>query len=424
MDILNQLIERLDPQALWENRSLWETSYVVVLILLCWLSLLAARRWIVGGIERLVSRSETNWDDALHDSGLFSRLAPLAPVFVAWYGVALVPLPHEYVGIVIRRVALAVLIVVAVRCVAAFLTAVNVIYSRYPENRDRPIKGYLQVGSIVIHLIAVILVLSVLMDQSPWLFLSGIGALTAVLLLIFRDTLLSLVASISLTGNDMIRVGDWIEMPNYGADGDVIDIALHTVKVQNFDKTITTIPTYQLLNSSFKNWRGMTRAGGRRIKRSLFIDISSIRFLDEGEIHRFENFALLKDYLSEKKDALDAHNLDQGIDPSYRANRRSLTNIGTFRAYVVRYLAQHAQIHQRMTRMVRQLPPGDAGLPIEVYCFTKTTNWGEYEDIQADIFDHLLAMLPEFGLRAFQNPAGSDITTLANLPQASSKTER
>ncbi len=408
MDSVRAALERLDLQLPAWGDLLSEIGGGVLLLFLAWFSLWIARRWIVGGIERLTLRSETHWDNALHEAGLFYRLAPIAPAMVAWYGAPLVPHLNDDVGLVIRRVALSVMIVVGMRSVAAFLNAVNDIYSRNPANRDRPIKGYLQVATILGYLVAIILVLSVLMDQSPLLFLSGIGALTAVLLLVFRDTLLSLVASISLTGNDMIHVGDWIEMPQYGADGDVVDIALHTVKVQNFDKTITTIPTYQLINSSFKNWRGMSRSGGRRIKRAILIDIGSISFLEDDAVERFASFELLGDYIRDKTNELDEHNQREGVDMDLRANRRVLTNIGTFRAYAQRYLAARSDIHERMTSMVRQLAPSSEGLPIEIYCFTTTTDWGRYEAIQADIFDHLLSILPEFGLRAFQNPTGRD----------------
>jgi len=408
MDSVRAALEQLHLQLPAWGDLLSEIGGGVLLLFLTWLSLWVTRRWIVGGIERLTLRSETDWDDALHEAGLFYRLAPIAPAMVAWYGARLVPHLNDEVGLVIRRVALSVMIVVGVRGVSAFLNAVNDIYSRNPANRDRPIKGYLQVATILLYLVAIILVLSVLMDQSPLLFLSGIGALTAVLLLVFRDTLLSLVASISLTGNDMIHVGDWIEMPQYGADGDVVDIALHTVKVQNFDKTITTIPTYQLINSSFKNWRGMSRSGGRRIKRSILIDIGSISFLEDDAVERFVSFELLGDYIRDKTKELTEHNRREGVDMDLRANRRVLTNIGTFRAYAQRYLASRSDIHERMTAMVRQLAPSSEGLPIEIYCFTTTTDWGEYEAMQADIFDHLLSILPEFGLRAFQNPTGRD----------------
>ncbi len=409
MDSIKEFFTDISPETFLQSQTLWEVGSVIGLLVTCWFALALAKRAIHGWLGKLIQLSDTVWDDALHREGVFSRLAPLLPALIAWYGAPLIPHPHENVEIVLRRCALALMIFVGVRSLAAFLTAANAIYSRNPANRDRPIKGYLQVATIITHLIAAILILSVMMDRSPWLFLSGIGALTAVLLLVFRDTLLSLVASISLTGNDMIHVGDWIEMPQYQADGDVIDIALHTVKIQNFDKTITTIPTYQLLNSSFKNWRGMSQSGGRRIKRSIQIDIGSVRFLTDEEIGRFATFDLLGEYIAAKKEELANYNSREGIDSTIPANARNLTNLGTFRAYLERYLASHPKIHGSMTRIVRQLAPTAEGLPIEIYCFTRTTKWAEYEAIQGDIFDHVLALLSEFDLRIYQSPAGMDI---------------
>jgi miniconductance mechanosensitive channel len=265
---------------------------------------------------------------------------------------------------------------------------------------------------IVVFLLAALTVISILMDKSPWLFVSGIGAMTAVLILVFKDTILSLVASIQITSNDMVHVGDWIEMPQYGADGDVIDVALHTLKIQNWDKTITTVPTHALISGSFKNWRGMSLSGGRRIKRSLFIDMASIRFLEPEEVQSFQAFALLRDYIQEKREEIERYNADGGRNLAINADIRRLTNVGTLRAYILSYLRHHPSIHDGMTLLVRQLGPGPEGLPIEIYCFTSTTDWDAYEGIQADIFDHILAIVPEFGLRVFQRPSGADLDRL------------
>jgi miniconductance mechanosensitive channel len=253
------------------------------------------------------------------------------------------------------------------------------------------------------------LILAALMNRSPWIFVSGIGAMTAVLLLIFRDTILSLVASIQIASNDMVRVGDWIEMPDLGADGDVIEVALHTVKIQNWDKTITTIPTHRLISDSFKNWRGMSESGGRRIKRSVAIDLQSVRFLTPKEIERFGSWSLLSSYIAEKRAELEEANAVSGLNREVAADLRRLTNLGTFRAWIWATLRSHPQIHQTgQTLLVRQLAPNAQGVPIEIYCFSKDTAWISYEDIQADLFDRILAMVPEFGLRVFQEPAGSD----------------
>lgn len=338
-----------------------------------------------------------------------ARLTNIVPAVIISRGIALVPhLPPGAITVT-QNVASAFIILTIVRAISAALSFANDLYQSRPDAANRPIKGYIQVLKIVLFAGAAILMIAALMEQSPLLLLSGLGAMAAVLLLVFKDTILSLVASVQLTSNDMLRVGDWIEMPQLNADGDVIDIALHTVKVQNWDKTITTIPTYKLIESSFRNWRGMSESGGRRIKRSLLIDQTSVRFLTSEEQAALRRFALLDDHLDRKQAELDAWNrklAGQGRDP---VNERRLTNIGTLRAYVAAYLRDHAHIANDMTQLVRQLQPTPQGLPLEIYCFTSTTAWDEYEDIQSDIFDHLLAVMDEFGLSVFQEPSGRDL---------------
>ena len=277
-----------------------------------------------------------------------------------------------------------------------------------------PLRGVLQSIKLIATLVISLLIISVLMGKSPLILLSGLGAVSAVMMLVFKDPILGLVAGIQLSANNMLALGDWLEMPKYSADGDVIDISLTTVKVRNWDKTITTIPTYALISDSFKNWRGMSESGGRRIKRSLYLEISSVRFLDDEELQRLEKINLLFPYLDDKSKELRLYNNDEQVkNLSMAINSRRLTNIGTLRAYMVAYLKSHPRIHQRMTLMVRQLAPGPNGLPMEVYAFTKTTVWAEYEDIQADIFDHFLAILPVFGIRAHETPTGHDLRWLA-----------
>jgi len=370
------------------------------------------RRLLVTSIRRFAARSRTDWDNALVEHEVFGRLAHIPPALLVYYGVDFLEQLDDTLAVLIQRVAFSILIVVAARSMAAFLSAANSIYESNPTNLSKPIKGYLQVVKIALYLFAGLLVIATLMDRSPLLFLSGIGAMTAVLLLVFRDTILSLVASVQLTGNDMIHVGDWIEMPAYGADGDVIDVALHTVKVQNWDKTITTIPTHALISEAFKNWRGMSRSGGRRIKRSLFVDLSTIRFLSDEEVERLGSWTLLRDYVARKRSEIESYNAADGRDRSVNADIRRLTNVGTLRAYIEAYLRAHSSIHEGMTLLVRQLQPTEFGLPIEIYCFTSTTEWNAYEAIQSDLFDHIFALVPEFGLRAFQSPSGADLARL------------
>ena len=338
-----------------------------------------------------------------------ARLATVVPALIISRGIVLVPnLPDQVVSVV-QNVAAATMVLSVALAIAGVLDYINELYQRDPHSRSRPIKGYIQLGKLIIALGAVIMVIATLMEQSPLLLLSGLGAMAAVLLLVFKDTILSLVASVQLTSNDMLRVGDWIEMPQLNADGDVIDIALHTVKVQNWDKTITTIPTHRLISESFKNWRGMSESGGRRIKRSLMLDQNCTKFLDPAEIDQLRRFALLKPYLARKDEEIAAWNAEKLQSGSDQVNARKVTNLGTFRAYVFAYLKAHELIHKDMTLLVRQLSPGAQGLPLEVYCFTSTTDWDEYEAIQADLFDHFLAILPEFGLQIFQDPSGRDL---------------
>lgn len=366
---------------------------------------------LLAGLRSLVQNSKTHWDDELVRAGVFGRIAHIAPAFVVYYGLNFFPNLPEVLVDGLRRITVAIMILVGALAISSVLAASEAIYNRHPEYRERPIKGYLQVVSLVVYLLAGLLILAALMNRSPWIFVSGIGAMTAVLLLVFRDTILSFVASIQIASNDMIRVGDWIEMPNLGADGDVIEVALHTVKVQNWDKTITTIPTHRLIADSFKNWRGMSMSGGRRIKRSVSLDLQSVRFLTDEETERFAQWGLLADYIAEKRDELASSNAANGS--AVPADLRRLTNLGTFRAWIWALLRAHPQIHQTgHTLLVRQLPAGPQGVPIEIYCFSNDTDWVAYEGIQADLFDRILAMVPEFGLRVFQEPAGSDLERL------------
>jgi len=382
---------------------------LLALALAAWATDLLVRRTLLSIVTRLAVRSKGTWDNALVESKVFHRLAWLMPALVIRYGIVMVPGVSDNAEGVIRNIATAWTMLAVALAITAVLDAVNSIYEQRHESRERPIKGFLQLAQMVIYLVAGILVVAILIDRSPVILLSGLGAMTAVLIIVFRDTLLSLAASIQLTSQKLIRVGDWLELPQFGADGDVIDVALYTITVQNWDKTITVIPTYRLMSDSFKNWRGMTESGGRRIKRSIRIDLNSIRFLQPDEIERFKHFRLLEDYMVEMQAELDRYNKAIGVDSSSDVNMRRLTNIGTLRAYILNYLRHHPDIHREMTLMVRQLQPDSDGLPLEIYCFTNDTNWVKYEGIQADLFDHISAIIPEFGLRLFQQPTGADL---------------
>ncbi|WCE10591.1 mechanosensitive ion channel family protein [Pseudomonas sp. JBR1] len=378
------------------------------LLLAAWVLNWIVKRILVRGFYRLLRSTSFGQDHELNHHRVIGRLANIVPALVLSIGVELVPGRPDALVTVVQNVCSAFIVLTIALALGSALNMVNVLYSRRPSARLKPIKGYVQVSKIVIYAIAVILMIATLIDRSPLILLSGLGAMAAVLLLIFQDTLLSLVASVQISSNDIIRVGDWIEMPQLNADGDVIDIALHTVKVQNFDKTITTIPTKRFITDSFRNYRGMQEAGGRRIKRALNIDQNSVHFLSDAEREHLHRFNLLDDYLTAKEEELAEWNRKlekRGQEP---VNTRRVTNLGTFRAYVERYLRAHPGVHQGMTLLVRQMPLSGEGLPVEIYCFTNTTVWAQYEGIQGDIFDHLLSILPEFGLHVFQHPSGRD----------------
>jgi miniconductance mechanosensitive channel len=371
-----------------------------------------AKRVLVSTVKTLAERSSSTWDDALVAHNVFGRLAQVVPALIVFIGVPFVSGLPEGVAQLIRNVSMGYMVLMLTLALTAMLSAGNTIYSATPSAKDRPLKGFVQLLQITVWVFGGVMVIAAVLDRSPILLLSGFGAMTAILFLVFKDTVLSLVASVQLTAQDMVRVGDWIEMPQFGADGDVVDVQLHTVKVQNWDKTITTIPTHRLITDSFKNWRGMSQAGARRIKRSIFIDVTSIRFQTEAEVDHFTRFALLQDYIESKGQELKNYNTGLTTDVDEEVNRRRLTNVGTFRAYAFNYLKNHPQINTGLTLIVRQLNPGPEGLPLEAYCFTNTTEWAAYEDIQSDIFDHLMAILPEFGLSLYQKPAGSDLANL------------
>jgi len=412
-------MERWLPQWLLDHAVLSDLAYLGMLLAGSFLVYWVVRVWLVWGIRRLAARSTATWDDALVEAKVFARLAHIPPALVVYYGVGWIPDLDAGLMVLVQRVAISLIIVVASASVIAFLTAVNAIYDANPVTRRRPIKAYIQLVKIAITVVTAIIIIATLMDRSPWIFLSGLGAMTAVLLLVFRDTILSLVASIQIATNDMIHVGDWVEMPQAGVDGDVIEVALHTVKVQNWDKTISTIPTHQFIDESFKNWRGMSLSGGRRIKRSIYIDIRSVRFLGADEIERFERWALLAGYMAEKRAEIERYDAEPGGDPGLQADIRRLTNIGTLRAYIASYLKNHPKIHDRgYTLIVRQLAPGPEGLPLELYWFSNDQEWANFESIQSDVFDHILAIVPEFGLRVFQSPTGHDVADLVSATKA------
>ncbi|MEE2838907.1 MAG: mechanosensitive ion channel domain-containing protein [Acidobacteriota bacterium] len=383
-------------------------AYLFVIILSV-VANLVAKRVILSIVRTVVSRTRTGWDDVLVQRRVFSKLSHLAPALVLY---TLMPLALEGYGLLSTlhtSAALIYMILVGVLVLDSLLNAVHDIYGTFEISREIPIKSFLQILKIGLYFVSGIFVLSIILDRTPLYFLSGLGALTAVLMLVFKDAILGFVAGIQLTANRMVAQGDWIEMPRYGADGNIVEVTLTTVKVQNWDKTITTVPTYALISQSFKNWSGMEKSGGRRIKRALHIDMNSIRFCSEEMIQRFSRIQYIAAYVETKRTELAEHNRSSSMDDSSLANGRRMTNIGTFRAYIEAYLANHPMVSQEMTFLVRQLAPGEHGLPIEIYVFCTDVRWAHYEAIQADIFDHVLAVLPEFDLRVFQSLSGGDL---------------
>ncbi|WP_051694241.1 mechanosensitive ion channel family protein [Desulfohalovibrio reitneri] len=368
------------------------------------------KRLIARVIHGVVRRTRTDWDDVLADKGFFSALALFAPVavFDAFTDVLLPQYKGEWSRIIISVYTTFVTVVLIDR----FLDAALAIYQKYPVSRRRPIKGYVQLFKIFIYIMGGLSALALLLDRSPWGLLSGIGALTAVLMLVFKDTILSFVAGMQIASNDIMRVGDWVTMEEYGINGEVEEIALNIIKVRNFDKTLASLPTHKVLEGAVQNWRGMQETGGRRIMRSLLIDQSSVRFLTVEEIAKLEGIALLKPYIQKRRREIVEWNAWRGVDLSHPVNGRRMTNLGCFRAYVDAFLHDKPDIRSDLTFLVRQLQPTSKGIPLEVYVFTNTTVWAEYERIQADIFDHLLAALPHFHLRLFQDPAGADLGDL------------
>ncbi len=385
----------------------------VVLAVLSYVSYEVTRRLFIVAINKAVLRSKNKWDDALKNRRFFARLSHFVPLLIIRAGLPYMPALPDAFALGLQRGLAAVVVITFTRALVSLINAFGDVYATTSRAIERPIKGYLQVLIIVAYIVSGFLVIGMLLNRDPFTLLAGIGALSAVIMLIFQNTILSLVAGVQLTNNDLIRIGDWIEMPDMNADGDVVEIALNTVTVQNWDKTLTIIPTHNFLGKSFKNWRGMQVAGGRRIKRSIVIDMSTVRFLTEAEVEDLRRFALIRDYLNEKREDIGEWIEQNPAAKEDVVNSRRLTNLGTFRAYVTKYLRAHPSIAQDMTFLVRQLQPTSRGLPLEIYVFVNDTRWAVYEGVQADVFDHLIAIMSEFDLMLFQEPSGSDMVLLA-----------
>ena len=379
--------------------------YIIYLIatIISLLLYLVTRYIILKSISSFFKKTSTDLDDILIERGVLNRLSYFIPLIFI-YNLKDLLAVYE----IVDRVLISLIAFIFISSINAFINALNDIYSKSQYSNKFNIKSYIQIIKLFVNILGIIIIIALLTGKSPIYFLSGLGALTAVLMLVFKDTILSLVSSIQISSNDLFKIGDWVEASQFGADGNVIDIGLHSVKIQNWDKTISIIPTHKLTDSSFKNWKGMSDSGGRRIKRSIKIDMNSIKFCNNSMIEKFKKFKVISDYINQKQTEIEKHNIDNNINEEDLINGRSLTNIGTFRAYIEGYLRNHASIHNEMTFLVRQLVPEADGLPIEIYVFSNDTNWVNYESIQSNIFDHLLAILSEFDLKVFQNPTGND----------------
>ena len=382
---------------------------IIAVALLAIIAYLITKKILLRLLNSFFRKTSFKWDDVLADRQTFNNLAHIIPAIIVRISTPALFVDYEHLQPFMIKIADVYILIAATLIAISFIKAVEYVLLQSPVFANKPLASYFQLLRIVLYIAIFIIILSVLIGKSPMYFLTAFGAMTAIILLIFKDTILGLVASVQISANDVVRVGDWVEMPKFNADGDVIAINLNTVKVRNWDKTITAIPTFYFITDSFKNWRGMQESGGRRIKRSILFNVHTIKFVNPETRERFKKYTLINNFVTERQSEIEKYNEDFNVDTSQLINGRRMTNIGIFRRYVENYLKQHKGIEQDMTMLVRQLPADDRGLPIEIYCFTNTTSWLEYESIQSDIFDHLFAAASWFDLELYQQPAGSDI---------------
>lgn len=409
-EIQNKIINELTIFGLSETMSEWLCGVISVLflVLVAWIAKLITREVVVRAIEHIIKKTKTSFDDYLIDNKLFRRLAHLVPAFII---LLLAPVIFKmFPGVIpyVQNIAKIYIIIVFARSLGSLINSVHDMYNHLGYSQNRPIKGYVQMAHIIVYFVAFLILVAIVFNVSLLAVFGSLGAIAAVLLLIFKDTILGITASIQLSANDMVKIGDWIEMPSHNADGEVIEITLYAVKVQNWNKTISTIPPYELISKSFTNWKGMSEAGARRIKRSINIDMKSVKFCTPEMIERFRKIKLLEEYINQRTKEIEEFNKSMEWDLSSSVNGRRLTNIGVLRKYLETYLRNHPMINQNTSLMVRQLQPTDAGIPVEIYAFVNNPRWVIYENVQSDIFDHVLAIIPDFELRVFQNPTGDD----------------
>lgn len=405
--LLQSFLERIGlEQVMAKNLS--SVLFILSVIVLSLILDFIIKKIIIVSIKTYVEKSVNEWDDIFLENKVFNRLAHIAPALLIYYTIDNA-LDLAILVTIIRKLTVVYIIIIGLLVANSFINSLHDIYLKFPISKDKPIKGYVQVLKIFIYMATAIVIISYLSNTKPYTLLAGLGALAAVILLIFKDTILGLVASIQISANDMLKPGDWIEMPARNTDGTVLEINLNTVKVQNFDHTISTVPTYAMVSESFTNWRGMQESDGRRIKRSLSIDMRSVKFLDEDLKQRLLKIQILRPYMEARMKEIEQYNKEHAVDPSSPVNGRRMTNLGTFRKYMEAYLAGLPQINKKLTLMVRQLEPTDKGIPLEIYVFSKEKSLTKFEDIQSNIFDHMLAILPEFELKVYQSVKADEI---------------
>lgn len=405
--IIKEILQSWGFNESWTD-DLTSTIILVIILAIAFLGDAICKHVILTTVTRLVKKTKATWDDVVFDRKVMIYLSHLVAPIILYI---LLPLAISNAGLLtfILRICMIYIIAVFLKFISALLSALYHVYSEREQFRDRPLKGLLQTVQVILFFIGGIIIVSILIDKSPMVLLTGLGASAAVLMLVFKDSIMGFVSGIQLSANNMLKVGDWIEMPKYGADGTVIEVTLNTVKVRNWDNTITTIPPYALVSDSFQNWRGMQESGGRRIKRSIRIDMNSVKFCTPEMLAKYRKIRLLKDYIEETEKVVEEYNKEHGIDNSVLVNGRRQTNLGVFRAYLTNYLRSLPAVNQDLTCMVRQLQPTEQGIPLELYFFSSIKAWIPYEGVQADVFDHVLAIIPEFDLRVFQNPSGADL---------------
>lgn len=387
---------------------------LIVVLLMAYLSFYIIKPLLLKLVSKLTEKSKTHWDDVLYQERFFHKIALLVPVYTILFFIPFFTKLNQNIHDLLINSLDVVLTIIIIQIVLTFLNAANTIFIRTEKGKRKSIKGYIQVIKILVYFIGVITIFSIITGENALNIFTGLGAFAAILILIFQDAIKGLASGVQLSANDMVRMGDWISMPKFGADGVVIDISLTTVKIQNWDKTISMVPSYSLISDSFSNWRGMEESGGRRIKRALYVDVTSVHFLSQEEKTRLSEIGILTDYINKKETELAAHNKSINNLDKNDINGRKLTNIGIFRKYLEEYIKSNDNINTNMTFMVRQLESSDKGLPIEIYAFSKVKDWTVYEGIQSDIFDHVYSSLNTFGLKAFQSPSGNDFQSLKN----------